>query len=54
MSTKETIASGPNFRLYCELPDEDTVYLELEGQPFEASQQHVTVSILALSSSPAA
>ena len=43
MSTKETIASGPNFRLYRELLDEDSVYLELEGQPFEASHQHVTV-----------
>jgi hypothetical protein len=45
MSTKETIASGPNFRLYRELLDEDSIYLELEGQPFEASQQRVTVSI---------
>jgi hypothetical protein len=45
MSTKETIVSGPNFRLYRELLDEDSIYLELEGQPFEASQQHVTVSI---------
>src|SRR6476620_8371886 len=45
MSTKETMASGPNFHLYRELLDEDTVYLELEGQPFEASHQGVTISI---------
>jgi hypothetical protein len=45
MSTKDTIASGPNFNLYCEVLDEDTVYLELEGQPFEASHQGVTVAI---------
>jgi hypothetical protein len=45
MSTKETLASGPNFHLYREVLNEDTVYLELEGQPFEASHQGVTVAI---------
>jgi hypothetical protein len=45
MSTKETMASGPNVRLYREVLDEDTVYLELEEQPFEASHQGVTVAI---------
>jgi len=45
MSTKETLASGSNFRLYRELLEEDMVYLELEGLPFEASQQHVVVTI---------
>jgi hypothetical protein len=45
MSTKETVASGPNFQLYRELLEEDVVYLGLEGLPFEASQQRVTVAI---------
>jgi hypothetical protein len=45
MSTKETLASGPSFHLYREVLDEDIVYLELEGQPFEASHQGVTVAI---------
>lgn len=45
MSTKATLASGSNFQLYRELLEEDVVYLELEGQPFEASQQRVGVAI---------
>jgi len=45
LSTKATIAYGPNFHLYHELMDEDYVYLELEGVQFEASYQRVMVPI---------
>ncbi len=45
MSTKATIAHGPNFHLYHEVMDEDFVYLELEGVQFEASYQRVMVPI---------
>ena len=45
MSTKATIAHGPNFHLYHEALDEDYVYLELEGVHFEASYQRVMVPI---------
>lgn len=45
MSTKATIAYGPNFHLYREALDEDFVYLELEGVRFEASYQRVMVPI---------
>ena len=45
MSTKATIAYGPNFHLYHEALDEDYVYLELEGVHFEASYQRVMVPI---------
>ncbi len=37
MSTKSTLTHGPTFHLYNEVFDERTVYLELEGVPFEAS-----------------
>lgn len=45
MSTKATIAYGPDFHLYHEVLDEQYVYLRLEGTPFEASYNTVTVSI---------
>ena len=45
MSTKATIAYGPNFHLYHEVLDEDYVYLELEGVQFEASYNRVMVPI---------
>ena len=45
MSTKSTIAYGPNFHLYHEGLDQDYVYLELEGTKFEASYNRVTVPI---------
>jgi hypothetical protein len=45
MSTKVTIAYGPNFHLYHEALDEDYVYLELEGTKFEASYNRVMVPI---------
>jgi len=45
MSTKVTIAHGPNFHLYHEVLDEDYVYLELEGAQFEASYNRVMVPI---------
>ena len=45
MSTKATIAHGPNFHLYHDLLDEDHVYLEVEGTQFEASYGRVMVPI---------
>ena len=45
MSTKATIAHGPSFHLYHDLLDEDHVYLEVEGTPFEASYGRVMVPI---------
>ena len=45
MSTKATIAHGPNFHLYHEVLDEDYVYLEIEGTQFEASYGKVMVPI---------
>jgi hypothetical protein len=45
MSTKSTIAYGPNFHLYHEAFDEDYVCLELEGTKFEASYNRVMVPI---------
>lgn len=45
MSTKATIAHGPNFHLYHDLLDEDNVYLELEGTQFEAGYNRVMVPI---------
>lgn len=45
MSTKTTIAHGPNFHLYHEALDEDYVYLELEGTQFEAGSNRVMVPI---------
>ena len=45
MSTKATIAHGPNFHLYHEVFDEDNVYLELEGTQFEAGYNRVMVPI---------
>jgi hypothetical protein len=45
MSTKSTIAYGPNFHLYHEVLDEDFVYLELEGAQFEAGYNRVMVPI---------
>lgn len=45
MSTKSTIAYGPNFHLYHEVLDEDYVHLELEGVQFEAGYNRVMVPI---------
>ncbi len=45
MSTKATIAYGPNFHLYHEVLDDSFVYLELEGVQFEASYNRVMVPI---------
>ena len=45
MSTKVTIAHGPNFHLYHEVFEEDHVYLELEGTQFEAGYNRVMVPI---------
>lgn len=45
MSTKATIAHGPNFHFFREVFDDDNIYLELEHVPFEASYNRVTVPI---------
>jgi hypothetical protein len=45
MSTKATLAHGSHFHLYREVLDEDFIYLELEGVPFTASYNRVTVPI---------
>jgi hypothetical protein len=45
VSTKATLAHGPNFRLYHEALDEDYVYLEVEGTQFEAAYNRVMVPI---------
>lgn len=45
MSTKATVAYGPNFHLYKEVFDENFIYLELEGVSFEASYNRVMVPI---------
>ena len=45
MSTKCTVAYGPNFHLYREAFDDESIYLELEGVSFEASSQRVMVTI---------
>lgn len=45
MSTKSTLAHGPNFHFYSEAFDDDYVYLELEGAQFEAAYNRVMVPI---------
>ena len=45
MSTKATVAYGKNFHLYKEVFDEDSIYLEIEGVPFEASYNRVMIPI---------
>lgn len=45
MSTKSTVAFGPNFHLYRECLDDASVYLELEGTEFTAERDRVTVAI---------
>jgi hypothetical protein len=45
MSTKSSIACGPNFHLYHEAFEQDAVYLELEQAFFEASPDKITVAI---------
>ena len=45
MSTKSTVAYGPNFHLYQEALDDRYIYLELEGVPYEASYNRVMVPI---------
>lgn len=45
MSTKSTVAYGPNFHLYQEVGDENFIYLSLEGVSFEATYNRVMVPI---------
>ncbi len=45
MSTKYSLARGPQFHLYCEVFDEDNVYLELDGTQFEAGYNRVLLPI---------
>ena len=45
MSTKATIAHGPDFHLYHEMGDENHVYLEVAGTQFEASYGRVMMPI---------
>lgn len=45
MSTKSSIACGPNFHFYHEAFEQDAVYLELEQAYFEASPDKVVVAI---------
>lgn len=45
MSTKCTLAAGPNFHFYSDALDDDHIYLELERCRFEASDRHVIVEI---------
>ena len=45
MSTKCSVAYGPDFHLYHEVFDDDHIYLQLEGVPYEASSRHVMVTI---------
>lgn len=45
MSTKSTIAYGPDFHFYHEALDEDHVYLELETTHFEAGYGRVVLPI---------
>lgn len=45
MSTKSTVAYGPNFHFYQEALDDNFIYLRLEGVQFEASYNEVTVPI---------
>lgn len=45
MSTKSSIAYGPDFHLYHEMMEDGAVYLQIEGQAFEASPGEVTVRI---------
>jgi len=45
MSTKSTIAHGPNFHLYNEAFEQDCVYLTLDKTDFEATPDSITVAI---------
>jgi len=45
MSTKSTLAHGPDFHLYHECFEQDNVYLELEKTHFECYPDRVTVAI---------
>jgi hypothetical protein len=45
MSTKSSIAHGPNFHLYWNFLEDADVYLELEGVKFEASENRIKVAI---------
>ena len=45
MSTRSTLLYGKQFHLFREALDDDFIYLTLEGLPFEASYNQVTVSI---------
>ena len=45
MSTRSTLAHGPNFHLYHDLIDRDHVYLEIEGAKVEIDYGRTTVPI---------
>src|SRR5262249_51131780 len=45
MSSKESIARGPGFHLYTEPRDDDNVYLELEGVPYDVTYNPSVASI---------
>jgi len=45
VSTKCSVAYGPDFHLYREVFDDEHIYLQLEGVAYEASSQQVMVSI---------
>ena len=45
MSTKCSVAYGPDFHLYREVFDDDHIYLQLEGVEYEATSQQVMVTI---------
>lgn len=45
MSTKCTLAHGPNFHLYHDAFDDSNVYIELDGMHFEANSSRVMVQI---------
>lgn len=45
VSTKSTIAYGPDFHLYHEMMEDDAVYLQIEGQEFKATPDKVTLKI---------
>ena len=45
MSTKSSIAHGPDFHLYREAFDEENVHLSMDGVEFKAEANRVVVSI---------
>ncbi len=45
MSTKSTVAYGPDFHLYREIFDEENIFLEVSNAHFEASPGRVVVAV---------